>query len=97
MTTEFVNKLVSYYDMGCNCIGNNGKETEPAFQPISLPYGLGNHVGNLGIRPPTFNNYPIFNNKNSPLKVVTSTTTRKNIYKSNIKIVDNIVQLPGFQ
>ena len=41
MTSEFVNKLVSYYDQGCNCIGNTGTMSanpESGIPALSKPH-----------------------------------------------------------
>ncbi|CAF0791080.1 unnamed protein product [Brachionus calyciflorus] len=78
MTSEFVNKLVNYYDQGCNCIGNVGtiSANPESGIPLTKP-----HQVNL-------NRHPVYDADS--LKRLASFSSKN----SKIKIVDNIVQLP---
>ena len=88
MSIEFINKLVRYYDIGCNCVGGNaaygsglGYGGYPGYGGASYgtsPYGFGSLPLN-----PTFGTYPKGEKRNT-----------NHTLGSSIKIVDNIVQLP---
>lgn len=95
MSADFVNKLVSYYDLGCNCLGytngvaglsgqNNNNNNNPS--PTNIPSSF---LNINGINPINFAGYPIYNSL--PHKGILS----KKQNNTNIKIIDNIVQLPG--
>jgi hypothetical protein len=94
MSIEFINKLVRYYDIGCNCVGGNaaygsglGYGSYPGYggyPGYAAPaYGASPFAfGNLPLNP-TFGTYPKGEKRNT-----------NHTLSSTIKIVDNIVQLP---
>lgn len=113
MATEFVSKLVRYYDLGCNCIGPHGNLGGPSgINGIIYPQNVGINGLGIGINqhgpviPPlsNLNHNPSFNYNYIPNRLnrngVNGTQTEsqdvpQSTNDQNIKIVNNIVQLPG--
>ena len=117
MATEFVSKLVRYYDLGCNCIGPHGNLGGPVggggINGIIFPQNIGINGLGLGINqhgpviPPlnNLNHNPSFNYNYIPNRLNRNggngTQTEPEVVPQtisndpNIKIVNNVVQLPG--